>query len=298
MKNVDFSAKHDIWIRHKDGKLTPMDEPYYESKKINDETWQIMSSGDYHYLLIGEGEGISIDTGYGAGNLREYLESIGKVPVPCVINTHSHFDHTANNCYFEKAYMAEEGVKLASIPYESFRGVLFPKNYEIEIVKDHDIISLPGRSLEIFRCGDHTRDGIMILDRKYRILFTGDEIMMGRKTLNGTVKQWKMNLEKIAIHRSEFDIICGGFGISDASEFDRFYDTVQCLWRGVPSDAAPERKSMPRMEPMMEDGHKVYDCQIPHIEDIPKDGFFKENNSMVSYYHGGCELTYDKTQIN
>lgn len=71
-------------VEAEDDGLTSMDEPYYEPKLIAPDTWQIMSSGDYHYLLVGDEEGISIDTGYGAGNLREYLEGLcGKPPSGC-----------------------------------------------------------------------------------------------------------------------------------------------------------------------------------------------------------------------
>ena len=154
-----------------------------------------MSSGDYHYLLVGDEEGISIDTGYGAGNLREFLEGLCGKPVRQVINTHYHFDHSANNCYFEKAYMGKEAIDRVSIPYESFGNIDFYKDsYEKVAVGDGDIIPLKGRELEIFRIGDHTTDGIAILDRKNRLLFIGDEIMPGMKGLSNTVSSteiWK-----------------------------------------------------------------------------------------------------------
>ena len=177
MQPVDFSSKHNILIRHKDGTLTPMDEPYYETKLIAPGTWQIMSSGDYHYLVEGDEEAIAIDTGYGAGNLREYLESLCGKPVRKCINTHYHFDHSANNCYFDLVYMAEEDVDRASVPYPSFEGIDFPRDYPVEIVAENSVIPLKGRPLEIFKIGDHTPGGIAILDRKERLLFSGDEIM-------------------------------------------------------------------------------------------------------------------------
>lgn len=297
MRTIDFSAKHDVLIRHKDGTLTPMDEPYYEVTKINEDTWQIMSSGDYHYLLMGDEEGISIDTGYGAGNLREFLEELCGKPVRGVINTHHHFDHTANNCYFDYAYMAQDAEKLASIPYASFDGIEVPRDYEKRIVREGDIISLTGRNLQIFEIGDHTTDGIAILDRKRRILFTGDEIMMGMKTLNGSVEKWKRDLDRIAAFRGEFDIICGGPAMMGAEEFDIFHEAASRILEGIESDEEmPELGKPPLgLEPV--DGHRVYDCQMPHIEDRPKGGFFKENPNMVSYVYKGRVFTYDKTHI-
>lgn len=281
---VDFSSKKDIYIKHKNGSYTPMDEPYYEVNQIDDSTWQIMSSGDYHYLVVGDEEGIAVDTGYGAGNLREFLERLCGKPVRSVINTHHHFDHSANNCYFDKAYMAEEAMDLVSIPYNSFAGMDFYKNmYEKVAVENNDVISLKGRELIIFKIGDHTEDGIAVLDKNNRILFTGDEFMPGMKSFNGSVSSWLEKVEKVAEHRDEFDVLCGGPSMLDASEFDIFFEALQKIVAGEKSDEKePDRPHMPKLEPY--EGHKVYDCQMPHIEDIPKHGFEKEENINVFVY--------------
>lgn len=278
--------------------MTAMDTPYYETKKIGENTWMIMSSGDYHYLLAGEGEGIAIDTGYGAGNLRGYLESLCGVPVTRVINTHNHFDHCANNCYFDLAYMGEEAMPLAGEPYPSFEGVVFPRDYEKKAVGDGDIIPLAGRNLEIIRIGDHTEDGIAILDRKERRLFTGDEIMPGMKALRGTVDGWHRSLRKLLAHRDEFDTLWGGAGELDADLIEICCEAAERILAGLPSDPVLEEESRPEIcEEYDDEGRLVYDCQRPHPEDIPKDGFHKNNENMVDYFWKGFRLSYDKTMI-
>ena len=108
IKTIDFSCKHDRLIRNSDGSLLPMDEPYYEVESVAPGTWQILSSGDYSYLVEGEEEAIAIDTGYGARNISAYLQTLTDNTVKNVINTHDHFDHPANNAYFEMAYMSTE----------------------------------------------------------------------------------------------------------------------------------------------------------------------------------------------
>lgn len=291
---VDFSSKHDILLCHKDGSYTPMDEPYYEVTQMDELTWQIMSSGDYHYLLAGEEEGIAIDTGYGAGNLREFLESLCGKPVRQVINTHHHFDHSANNCYFEKAYMAQEAVERVSIPYRSFAGMdFFRDSYEKVIVGDGDAIWLKGRKLEIFRIGDHTTDGIAILDKSHRLLFTGDEFMPGGKGINGTVEEWSQKLEKLAPYREEFISLCGGPCILPAEEFDIFREAAKQILKGEASEELPKRKVEVLGEMEACDGHRVYDCQIPHIEDIPKQGF-DGNGKQETFVYRGRVFRYNK----
>lgn len=297
MTEIDFSPKHNVQIRHKDGTLTPMDVPYYEVTQINENTWQIMSSGDYHYLLVGDEAGVAIDTGYGAGNLREFLEKLCGKPVPWVINTHNHFDHSANNFYFDMAYMGEEALPLASIPYPSFEGITFPKpDYPKTAVGDGDIIPLKGRELEIFHIGDHTADGIAILDRKDRLLFTGDEIMGHGKTLNGSVSKWKSDLEKLLAHRDEFDAVYGGPDKVTDGELEIFYEAACKILAGEKLEQpSPSEPHPPIVDERDADGNLIYDCQMPHSADVPKDGFFKVNPNMVDFVYKGYHFSYDKT---
>jgi hypothetical protein len=133
---IDFSSKHDILIRSEDGSLTPMDVPYFKPTLVAPGTWQILSDGDYTYLVEGDAEALVIDSGYGAGNIREYCQSLTKKPVKNIVNTHDHFDHTANNSYFERAYMSAETKRKATIPFPSFEGINFPRDYPVEVIGD------------------------------------------------------------------------------------------------------------------------------------------------------------------
>ena len=72
-KTIDFSCKSNILLEDEQGVRVPMSTPYYRAKEIASDTWQILSDGDFSYLLAGEdGDALLIDTGYGAGNIREY----------------------------------------------------------------------------------------------------------------------------------------------------------------------------------------------------------------------------------
>ena len=264
---IDFSLKHDFGIRHKDGTVTPMDQPYYEVTEIAPDTWQIMSSGDYHYLVAGDREGVCIDTGYGAGNLRTFCEELCGKPVHWVINTHSHFDHSANNAYFDLVFMGKDGVDRAAVAYPSFDGITFPRDYAVQVVEDGFIVPLEGRELEIFCIGDHTSDGIAILDRKQRLLFVGDEIMPGGKMISGTVRKWRGDMEKLMAHRAEFDRLCGGNRLLEGDEVDIFYEAAGLILEGKGAPEEPERKMPFRGRQDKEE--KIYDCQHPHPEDTP-----------------------------
>ena len=55
-------------------------------------------------LLADDEFAVMIDCGYGAGNIRAYAQTLTDKPVKYVINTHYHFDHTANDAYFDQLY--------------------------------------------------------------------------------------------------------------------------------------------------------------------------------------------------
>lgn len=231
-KAIDFSPKHDVLIRSDDGSLQPMDQPYYRAKLIAPGTWQIESDGDYHYLLEGDNEALAIDTGYGAGNLREYLQTLTRKPVRWVANTHFHFDHTANNSYFDRAFMSAGTAERATIPYPSFAGLAFPRDYPRTIVTDGYKIQLGNREIEVMVVPNHTPGGTVYLDKRERILFSGDEIMAPNQPVNVTVADFAANMRKLKARRGEFDRMFGGVGPLEASRVDKNLAAAEAVLAG------------------------------------------------------------------
>lgn len=295
-KQIDWSCKHDILLQNEDGTLSPMDEPYYRSELVAPGTWKILSAGDFSYLVEGEKEAVSIDTGYGAGNLREYLQTLTDKPVRNVFNTHSHFDHTANNGYFETAYMAEEGLTLATIPYQSFEGIEFIQDYRRVPVEEGFVYDLGGRTLEVFKIPDHTPDGIALLDRKERLLFTGDEFMTMGKMLNVSLPTFYGYLEKLMAHRSEFDCLCAGGGVLDASLLDGYYACAKQILAGNRGEKESPHVRRMQETPKGPNGETVYDRIRPH----PGDGGAgkpMEPRDLYALTYEGAKIIYDRNKI-
>lgn len=268
MKTIDFSCKHDILIRNPDGSLVPMDEPFFQAEQIAPATWKILSSGDYSYLFAGEAEAVAIDTGYGAGNLREFLQTLTDKPVKNVINTHSHFDHSANNGYFEKAYMAHASIPLATIPYASFAGIAFTQEYERVGISEGFVYDLGGRTLEVFDIPDHTGDGIALLDRKERLLVTGDEFMVQGKHLRVSVARFYEYTRKLMTHRGEFDRLLAGAGVLDAKLLDDYHACAKKILDGDLGRRDENRGPFgPPPVPQGPNGETVYDRMMPHPGD-------------------------------
>lgn len=267
---IDFSPVHEKYIRNPDGTFSRMDEPYFQAEKIAEGTWKILSSGDYSYLVEGNREAVAIDTGYGAGNIRKFLQTLTEHPVKYVINTHDHFDHTAGNGYFEKAFMSKETAELAGRPFPSFSGISFPDVREKEIVGEGFIFHLGNRDLTVFLLPDHAPGSIALLDSREHLLFTGDELMPQGKRMNGSPSEFLAYMKKLETRRREFDRLCGGSGVTDARLFDRYICCLESIISGhgdVMADLqpfSPETIEGP-------DGNPAYDRRFPHEEDIPKD---------------------------
>lgn len=297
-KTIDWSCKHDILLLNDDGTCSPMDEPYYRCEKVAPGTWKILSAGDYSYLVEGEKEAVAIDTGYGAGNIREYLQSLTDKPVKNVINTHDHFDHTANNGYFEKAYMAPESVPLATVPFKSFEGIDFIQDYERVAVEEGFIYDLGGRTLEIFKIPDHTEGGIAMLDRKERLLFTGDElfpVLMGKR-LRISIRTFYGYMEKLMAHRAEFERICAGSGVMDGSVVDQYYACAKYIVEGHEGELLgpePPRGPMKLDIPEEYKDRIVYDRMKPHPGDSGKKPAPNPDAQMRSMAYAGTKIVYD-----
>ncbi len=290
MRTIDFSCKHDILIRDPDGTLTPMDEPYYRSEKAADGVWKILSSGDYHYLIEGEEEAVAFDTGYGAGNLREYLQTLTDRPVRNVINSHDHFDHTANNGYFEKAYMGFLSIPLATVPFASFAGIDFITDYERIGLKEGDIYDPGGRPLEVFDIPDHAVGSIALLDRKGRVLFSGDEFMRRGKTLRIPLTAYLGYLEKLLARSSEFDILCAGSGILPKDLLERQYDCARYILAGHPGVPWEDRPPV-RPREYSADGRLIYDRIHPHPGDGGAERASPRQMHMMEY--AGTRIAYE-----
>ena len=271
VKPFDFSCKSNILLEDEDGNRTPMSVPYYRSELIAPNTWKILSDGDYSYLLEGEdGDALLIDSGYGAGNIREYCRTLVGHDVPRIVNTHHHFDHTALDGQFDLVYMAAESVPLATMPFPSFDGIFFPRSYAVQVVKDGDIVPLKGRDLLVFKMPDHAVGSIVLLDRTNRLLFTGDEYGMPfGKPINTTVENWARLSEKLVPFRKDYDAVWGGSGKADPDIVQILLDRCRAVLDGA--EGAPrEDPPFNNWQQTDAEGHIIWKRRVPHPGDGPK----------------------------
>ena len=151
----------------------------YMSWKLNEDTYVIsfMGGSQFMYLLEGEEKALLIDTGWGAGNLRTFVEKLTSKPV-LVTNTHGHLDHSGGNGEWESVMMlpgcAGDIYTCYRLPFDVSK-LPYP-NYEKAFVNDGDVIDLGGRTIELLDISSHSNGSLAYLDRKNGYLFVGDEL--------------------------------------------------------------------------------------------------------------------------
>lgn len=301
IQGIDFSCKHDVLIQDEDGTLLPMDTPYFECDCIAPGTWRIRSDGDVSYLVEGDQEAIVIDSGYGAGDIRAYCQSLTAKPVRCIINTHDHFDHTANNAYFDKAYMTKATRPLATIPYPSFEGIDFPRDYPVEIVKEGDKIDLGGRCLEVIEIPDHAVGSIALLDSRERILFSGDEITNAFKWINGSVAAVLEQMEKLCRRKDEFDVIWTGPGNScEPHILNQYAETLRYILSGGEGEPGmgchlPARQAKKQNPALI--GRTVYERGAPRPGDQRQNSIQKGRGDVYHVSRFGVLVIYHPDRL-
>lgn len=161
----------------------------YMSWKFSEDTHVIsfMGGSQFMYLLEGEEYALLIDTGWGAGNLRAFVEKLTSKPV-IVANTHGHLDHSGGNGEWESVILLPGGVadliSCERLPFDVSK-LPYP-NYERKLAKDGDVIELGGRTIELLDISSHSNGSLAFLDRKNGYLFVGDELESAQVIMSPT----------------------------------------------------------------------------------------------------------------
>jgi glyoxylase-like metal-dependent hydrolase (beta-lactamase superfamily II) len=183
------------------------------------------------YLIVGSKRALLFDTGLGIGDIKKVVTGLTTLPVT-VLNSHTHYDHIGDNWEFfdvlgldtpftrrNQAGGSHEQLSDVVIP-ERFCGSppsgFKPGSYAIppfkiaHFVKDGDVIDLGNRELEVVQTPGHTPDALCLLDRKNRLLFTGDTYYAGPIFLyvpETNVADYQRSVERLAALVPDLDLL-------------------------------------------------------------------------------------------
>lgn len=217
--------------------------------KINDHIWLLNDNDEATgYLVTGTKKALVIDTMNGYENVRALVETLTELPI-MLVNTHGHSDHIYGNIYFEEAYIHPADMELAERYYQHpmFQKAIAEAGLKPAIFKpivEGEVIDLGGIELEVFEVPGHTPGGIVLLDRKDRIMFTGDSVieqtwMQMQESL--PMEVFLKSLGKIQGLRDEFDFVLTGHSrhMEDASLCEAHYKAVQEVCNGETQNDEP-----------------------------------------------------------
>lgn len=222
--------------------------------KINEETWVIsfMGGTEFIYLLEGSEKALLLDTGYGTGNLRDCVSRCTNREL-IVANTHYHPDHAGGNGEFRRVYMHRDWqldentlkTQAGGTPFD-LSELPYP-DYEHAVIEDGAVLDLGGREVEVIYAAAHSNSSLFFLDRKYGMLFCGDELEAGQVLLYDLsksgreydfaerLKNHRANMARLAGRRKEIKYVCpnhNGTPIS-AEYIDDFIALADGIYAGT-----------------------------------------------------------------
>ena len=157
----------------------------YSSWRAHERTFFITMLGgrQYLYLLEGDEKALLVDTGWGCGDLRRYVEGLTDKQLT-VVNTHGHLDHAGGNGWWPEIHMHADAAADADHlpPMAERREPPFP-GYRKIFVDDGFVFALGGRDVEVITIAAHAAGSIALLDRETGMLFCGDEVESGQVLL-------------------------------------------------------------------------------------------------------------------
>lgn len=164
---------------------------FFESYRIDEDITCIKGlSGEFMYLVEGAEKAVLIDTGLGAGNIKEYVDRLTKLPY-IVIHSHGHLDHVGGASLYDSVYISPKDVPMLGSTNDiegrkkylesilkdrsvSINDYISVGEVECLPIEDGDLFDLGGLTIEAIAAPGHTDGSMCFLLKEKRILFTGD----------------------------------------------------------------------------------------------------------------------------
>jgi len=222
-------------ILNKRKKVTLINSIMFTSEKISDRILRIRDGSDVcEYLVLGEKRAALIDTGYGIGNLKGYVESLTDKPYDVFV-THGHVDHASGTAQFSSVYMNHEDLdlykehttidfrkKILADSIGNFADTEFiaQRTEPLKELKDGMVADLGGVSLKFIQVPGHTHGMMVPICIEERTAFFGDAcgvgvLLMLEESL--TVEKYLASLKKLQSYEPLYDKVLRQHGSCEST---------------------------------------------------------------------------------
>ena len=209
-----------------------MDLTSYSYEKVSEHIYRILDALDVAaYLIVGEKEACLLDTCFGFGDVKAFVESVTPLPLTVVL-THGHCDHICGVGHFDHAYM-----NLKDLPvFEEHSDQVFRRDSLIGIhgleldlsefyafsadmledLPDDRTIDLGGVTIQLLQAPGHTPGSLCALVEEDRVLIIGDvcddNVLLFEDT-SSNVSGYMNALQRIKDMEPMYDRVLGNHGV-------------------------------------------------------------------------------------
>ena len=228
----------------------------FQKEQITEHIWRIRGTGDAcMYFLAGSQKGILVDTAYGVGDLKGYVEGNWSIPYDVII-THGHADHANGIGQFAEVYMNHKDIDLYHIKTSiALRRTMLKRSVkDIDQIPDSefipeftgtfkdleegDIFQLGGATAEIYSAPGHTQGMMVILVPEDRTILFGDACGVCTflfKPESSNVEKYLDTLNKLKLMSNRYDRILRQHGTCESpmSLVDENMECAQMILNGT-----------------------------------------------------------------
>ncbi len=208
---------------------------WYSHELIDAGIWAINEQNMvYMFLIEGSKKALLIDTGWGLGNLKDYVRCLTARPL-IIVNSHGHPDHVSGNYHFESANISRADIPLMNKYHQKELRELklrtaiphIPEQFDtkqwidavpssVAPIEEGHIFNLGGRIIEVIAIPGHTQGSIALLDHKEGLLFTGDSLIHGEMWFHtegaATLSNYQRSLQKLLKLSDRFEKVISSHG--------------------------------------------------------------------------------------
>lgn len=184
-----------------------MSEQVYTHSQFAPGFWVIEEKGVRCFLAEGTDRAMLVDTGYGGGDLKQYLSHLTDKPI-FLVNTHADMDHIGCNSQFGSALMHPA-------EFDRYHSSQKGAGLEARPLWEGHILDLGKWKFEVLLIPGHTPGSIALMDWQNRLLISGDSVQAGNIFLFGpgrNLPAYLTSLEKLAALENQIDTVLPSHG--------------------------------------------------------------------------------------